>query len=113
LAAVDAGDLATAAALLADDVRFRLGAAEPVIGPEAAAAAFGAMTETVASLSHQILQVWAVKAPEAAVICELTATFERHDGTWLILPCLNVYRLRGGRIADYSVYLDLSPLTKA
>jgi ketosteroid isomerase-like protein len=108
LAAVDAGDLTGAAALLADDVRFRLGGTEPTIGPAAMAAAFGAMTETVVSLSHEILQVWAVGAPEPAIICELGANFERHDGSRLTLPCMNVYRLRGGH---YRVYMDPSLLT--
>lgn len=110
LAAVDAGDLTSAATLLADDVRFRLGGAEPGIGPAAIAAAFGAMTQTVASLSHDILAVWAVDAPEPAIICELTAHFQHHDGSRLALPCINVYRLRGGLIADYRIFMDFTPL---
>jgi hypothetical protein len=74
------------------------------------AAAFGAMTQTVASLSHDILAVWAVDAPEPAIICELTANFQHHDGSRLVLPCITVYRLRGGLIADYRIFMDLTPL---
>lgn len=112
LAAVDTGDMAGATQLLADNVHFRLGSAEPVVGPAAAAAAFGALLETVASLSHQIHQVWAVDAPESAVICELTANLESQGGTRVSLPGVNVYRLRDGRIVDYRVHMDFSPLMK-
>jgi ketosteroid isomerase-like protein len=110
LAAVDSGDLTGAAELLSDEVCFQLGGSEPVVGPMAAAAAFGTLTQTVASMSHQIHQVWVVDAPEPAVICELTAKFEGHDGTELALPGVNVYRLRDGRIVDYRVYMDFSAL---
>jgi hypothetical protein len=37
-------------------------------------------------------------------------TYERHDGTRLTLPCVNVFRLRQGLIADYRVYMDINPL---
>jgi ketosteroid isomerase-like protein len=94
LAAVDTGDMPCALELLPDDVRLRLGSAETVIGPAAAAAAFGALLETVTSLSHQIHHVWAADPPESAVICELTASIESHDGTRMTLPGVNVYRLR-------------------
>ena len=44
------------------------------------------------------------------MICEMQVTYERHDGTRLTLPCLNVFRFREGRIADYRVYMDLNPV---
>ena len=105
LAAVDTGDMPGALELLADDVRLRRGSAETVIGP---AAAFGALLETVTSLSHQIHHAWALDPPESAVICELTASIESHDGTRMTLPGVNVYRLRDGKIIDYRVHMDLS-----
>jgi ketosteroid isomerase-like protein len=108
LATVDTGNMADALELLADDVCCRLGRAEPVFGPAAAAAAFGALVETVTSLSHQIHHVWAVDTPESAVVCELTASIESHDGTRVTLPGVNVYRLRDGKIVDYRVHMDLS-----
>ncbi len=48
-------------------------APRPLLGRRAA---FGALVETVTSLSHQIHHAWVVDAPESAVICELTASVE-------------------------------------
>jgi hypothetical protein len=31
----------------------------------------------------------------------MAVTYRRHDGTRLTLPCLKVFRLRAGRIADW------------
>jgi ketosteroid isomerase-like protein len=105
LAAVDTGDMPGALELLVDDVRCRLGSAETVIGP---AAAFGALVETVTSLSHQIHHAWVVDTPESAVICELAASVESRDGTRVRLPGVNVYRSRDGKIIDYRLHMDLS-----
>jgi ketosteroid isomerase-like protein len=102
LAAVD---MPGALELLVDDVRRRRGSAKTVIGP---AAAFGALVETVTSLSHQIHHVWALDPPESAVICELTASVESRDGTRVRLPGVNVYRSRDGKIIDYRLHMDLS-----
>jgi hypothetical protein len=61
-------------------------------------------------LSHEILSVWMVDEPEPATICELKVTYQRHDGSQITLPCLNVFRLRDGLIADYRIYMDINPV---
>jgi limonene-1,2-epoxide hydrolase len=71
------------------------------------------MAGTVASLSHELLAVWRVEQPEPAVLCEMAVTYRRHDGSRLTLPCLNVFRLRDGRIADYRIYMDVNPVFAA
>jgi ketosteroid isomerase-like protein len=112
-AALDAGDTAHALALMTDDVGFRFGSAEPTVGRAAVAANATAMAATIASLHHELLAVWTVDEPESAVICEMAVTYHRNDGASLTLPCLNVFRLRGGRIADYRVYMDIKPVFAA
>jgi len=109
-AALDAGDNARVLGLLTDDVRFQFGSAEAVSGHEAVAASGAVMAGTVASLSHDLHTVWTVEAPGPAVICEMSVTYRRHDGSDLTLPCVNVFRLRDGRVADYRIYMDLNPV---
>jgi ketosteroid isomerase-like protein len=111
--ALDAGDTSRVLGLMTDDVRFRFGSAEPTVGRAAVAANATAMAGTVASLSHELLAVWTVEKPEAAVLCEMAVTYQRHDGSRVTLPCFNVFRLRGGRIADYRIYMDANPLFTA
>jgi ketosteroid isomerase-like protein len=108
--ALDTGDASRALGLMTQDVVFRFGSAEPTVGHEGIAANATAMAGTVASMSPELLAVWGVEQPEPAVLCEMAVTYQRHDGSRLTLPCLNVFRLRDGRIADYRVYMDVSPV---
>jgi ketosteroid isomerase-like protein len=49
-------------------------------------------------------------ADVAAVIAELRVHYTRLDGTEMTLPCCNVFRLRNGAVADYRVYMDITPV---
>jgi ketosteroid isomerase-like protein len=109
-AALDAGDIEGALGLMTEDVAFRFGSADPVVGHAAIAAQSTTMAGTIASMSHRLLAVWTTGEPDPAVICEMTVTYRRHDGSELTLPCANVFRLRGGRIADYRIYMDVNPV---
>jgi ketosteroid isomerase-like protein len=109
-AALDAGDTTAALQLMTEDVEFRFGSADPTVGRAAIANNAAAMAGVVASLSHELLAVWTVEEPEPAVICEMAVTYHRHDGSRVTLPCLNVFRLRTGRIADYRIYMDINPV---
>ena len=45
-----------------------------------------------------------------AIIAELRVHYTRLDGTELTLPCCNVFRVRDGAVADYRVYMDITPV---
>ena len=109
-AAVDAGDIENALGLMTEDVAFRFGSADPLVGHAAISEQFAAMAATIASMSHGLLAVWTTGEPDPAVICEMTVTYRRHDGSHLTLPCANIFRLRDGRIADYRIYMDVNPV---
>jgi ketosteroid isomerase-like protein len=59
--------------------------------------------DTLSPLHH-------VQAIFAAVIAELRVHYTRLDGTEMTLPCCNVFRLRNGAVADYRVYMDITPV---
>ena len=109
-AALDAGDIESVLGLMTEDVAFRFGSADPVVGHAAMAAQFALMAGAIASLSHRLLAVWTTAEPDPAVICEMTVTYRRHDGSQVMLPCANVFRLQDGRVADYRIYMDVNPV---
>jgi ketosteroid isomerase-like protein len=109
-AALDAGDVDGALQLMTEDVAFRFGSADPVVGRAAFAEGVSALASTIVSLTHRLLAVWTTVAPDPAVICEMAVTYRRHDGSELTLPCANVFRLQEGRIADYRIYMDVNPV---
>ena len=106
-AALDAKDTAAVAAFMTDDVHLRLGNTEPIHGKAAFVQSVEAFLGSIASFQHHILDVW---ADGDALIVQLEVSYTRHDGGELTLPCVNVFRLRDGAVADYRVYMDISPV---
>ena len=115
-AAIDGKDAAAFAAFLAEDVHFRYGSQEPVLGKAAVRAAAEGIFEMFAALSHEIAEAWIA---DAAVFCEGQVTYTLPDGRTVTLPFLNVFRMTGAGgpapdekplIADYRIYIDPTPL---
>jgi ketosteroid isomerase-like protein len=106
-AAFDAKDVATLASLVSDDVRIRLGNAEEAQGKPAFVAAVKAFLASVAAFHHHVVNVW---HDGGALIAQLEVQYTRHDGAEVTLPCCNVFQLSDGSLADYRVYMDISPV---
>jgi ketosteroid isomerase-like protein len=106
-AAFDARDVAALAELMTDDVRLQLGNSDVVNGKADFVDALGAFFASVAGFRHTVTNVWSERD---AIIAELRVHYTRLDGTELTLPCCNVFRLRGGAVADYRVYMDITPV---
>jgi ketosteroid isomerase-like protein len=105
--AFDAKDVVALAELMTDDVRLQIGNAEVVTGKAEFIEALSAFFASVAGFGHTVTHVW---NDLDAVIAELRVQYTRLDGTRLTLPCCNVFRLRDGLVADYRVYMDITPV---
>jgi ketosteroid isomerase-like protein len=90
-----------------DDVRLRLGNAEPVQGKPAFIEAVTAFIGSVASFRHEVLNVW---NEGDALIAEFDVHYTRLDGDEVTLPCCNVFRLRDGLVSEYRSYIDATPV---
>jgi ketosteroid isomerase-like protein len=110
LCAIDAGDIDRISTLLSPDVCLRFGNEEPVHGLADASARIAGLLSTVSTLSHELCETW---VRTDAVICEVEITYERRDGSVITLPCVDVFRLSNGLIADYRAYMDINPLFTA
>jgi hypothetical protein len=69
----------------------------PVLAPDT----FGDVTHEP-TIGHA-----AVAANAAAAV-----TYAQHDGSRVTLPCVNAFRLRDGRVADYRIYVDSNPSSR-
>jgi ketosteroid isomerase-like protein len=103
----DAKDVSALAAFVTDDVRLRLGNAEPVEGKSAFVEAVNAFVASVAGFRHDVIDVW---SDGDTLIAELDVHYTRLDGRQVSVPGCNVFRLRNGSVADYRSYIDVTPV---
>jgi ketosteroid isomerase-like protein len=110
LAAIDAGDQDTADSLIAEDVCFRFGNHPTVSGKREFIAGRGALRDSIRGFRHEI--VWLGEVGVDAVIVELNVIYTLLDGSSVTVPCCDTFRVRDGLIADYRIYIDISPVLK-
>lgn len=108
-AAIDHKNADAFAAFLAEDVRFRYGSQEPVLGKAAVREAAAGIFEMFAAIAHEIDEAW---VSDEAVVCEGHVTYTLPDGRSVTLPFLNVFRMADDLIADYRIYIDPTPLAQ-
>jgi ketosteroid isomerase-like protein len=106
-AAFDDQDIATLAAFLTDDVELRLGNAPLIRGKSGFVDAVNAFHESVAGVHHELLKVY---SDEDVAIVEFDVHYTRRDARTVVLPCCNVFRIRGGLISEYRSYVDATPV---
>ena len=106
-AALDAQDSDAVTACMTDDVRMRLGNADLVEGKANFREATAAFVASITAIRHEITSMWSV---DDVVIAEMDVHYERLDGRKVTLPVCNVFRVRGGLVSDYRVYLDIGPV---
>jgi ketosteroid isomerase-like protein len=108
--AMDRGDLDTTAGFLHPHVVVSLGNLEPIHGLEAFVAQYAQVTSQLAGIRHEIHDVWTAREDDAITVARMTVHYTRTPGDVVSLPCCNVFRVADGLIADYRVFIDMSPL---
>ena len=104
---IDRRDAAGFTAFLAEDASFRFGNAPAVVGRDAIKAAVTGFFAAIAGLSHRVT----LSADLGAhFLCRGDATYTRLDGSQITLPFANVFEMENGRVRDYQIYADLTPL---
>ncbi|GLE50620.1 nuclear transport factor 2 family protein [Mycobacterium montefiorense] len=76
----------------------RFGNDEPLYGLADVSARTAGLLSAVSALSHSLCETW---VHTDTVICEVAITYERRDGSQITLPCIDVFRVSNGLIADY------------
>jgi ketosteroid isomerase-like protein len=107
-AAVDAKDAEAFMSFLSDDAVFRYGSQEPVSGRAAIRGLVEGFFGSMRSMSHRLDDTW---ERDDAVVCQGEVTYVPMGGGDVTLPFVNIFRLDGGLIRDYLIYVDPTPLT--
>ncbi len=106
--AVDAKDADAFASHLTPDAIFRYANAPIVTGPDAIRGAVAQFFDAVQALRHELLAVW---TQDDMVFCKGEVSYVRHDGSQAgPFPFFNLFKMRGEKIAEYLIYVDISPL---
>jgi ketosteroid isomerase-like protein len=109
-AAGDSEDTDALLSFMTDDVQLVFGNADPIVGKAAFADAMRESRATLQSVRHEIHDLWEVAEDEAVVVSVMTVHYTKLNATVVSLPCCNVFRMVGDRVADYRIYMDPSPL---
>ena len=105
--AIDAKDTEGFMGFLAPQARFAFGNSPPATGTEAIRATLQGFFGSLETLEHAVEDAWAVPGH---VVCRGSVRYVRRDGRDVSTPFCNVLGLQGGRVADYRIYIDPSPL---
>ena len=106
-AAIDAKDAAAFVSYLAEGAVFRFGSAPPVHGREAIREAVDAFFGTIAGCRHTIRNSL---RDGTTLVCEGDVTYRRHDDSEITVPFADIFEYEGDLIAEYKIYIDISPL---
>ena len=107
-AAIDTSDVDAFMTWLTDDCSFVYGSNEPVRGAGAVRSMVDGFLKSFESVSHRVEANWET---DGAAITEGTVTYSSVDERSVTLPFCNVFHLADdGRIREYRVYIDPSPL---
>ncbi|MBY3592355.1 nuclear transport factor 2 family protein [Rhizobium bangladeshense] len=105
--AVDRQDAAAFVAFLTDNVSFRFGNMPILVGREAVKEGSDAFYNCIRSLKHEYLQFF---DNGDSWIVEQTVHYVDRWGRDHSLPCVNVLRFTDGKVSDYRIYMNNSPL---
>ncbi len=105
--AVDRMDTEKFVTYIDRDGRFTFGNASAVVGTDSIGKAVSEFFGTIGGVHHEILNVWNASS---SVITELRVTYTRKDGNEVTVPCVNVFGMKGDKITDYKIFIDISPV---
>lgn len=94
-------------AFLDADVFFRFGNMPGIQGRDNVRTAIQGFYDSIAGLYHEIDEIFG----EGGILaCNGTVTYTRLDTSKLSVPFATVFKLKGDRIREYNIYVDISGL---
>jgi ketosteroid isomerase-like protein len=109
-AALDRGDIEAMTAFLAEDVVAQFGNQPPTHGAQAFKDMHAVLGKAISAIRHELHDIWTAAEDEAVRVAAMTVHYTRRDDNVVSVPCCNVFRLRGGLITEYRVYVDITPV---
>src|SRR5215212_4197382 len=109
LAAADT-DIAAFFDFFTDDCEFRMANNQVVRGRDAMQAWVARYLGSVAGMRHVLLEEWA--ADDVAAV-RVEVTYSMANGTEFTLPAVTRTRVRDGKVTEYLIFMDPSPVEAA
>jgi ketosteroid isomerase-like protein len=104
---IDAFDPDKFVAHLTEDVSFRFGNAEPVVGRANVREAVAGFFTTIDGLTHHILSTW--DAGDVSV-AQIDVEYVRKDGKHVTVPNADILVFTGDLVSNWQIYIDLAPV---
>ena len=92
---------------LTEDVTFRFGNGEPVLGRANVRDAVAGFFTTIAGLTHHILNVY--EAGDVSV-AQIDVEYVRHDGKHVTVPNADILVFDGALVSNWQIYIDVAPV---
>jgi len=92
---------------LTDDVVFRFGNAEPVVGRAAVKEAVAGFFTMIDGLTHHVLNVWDVGN---TTVAQIDVEYRRKDGKSVTVPNADILTFDGDLVREWQIYIDLAPV---
>ena len=108
-AAIDSGDIAGATNHFRNDVTVHFANLAPLVGADAFVGLYQRFTDSLRAVRHEIHDIWSAAETPNVLIARMTAHYTKCDESTVSLPCCNIFGMASDRIADYRVYMDISP----
>jgi hypothetical protein len=107
-AAIDSLVASNFTAHLTDDVEFRFGNADPIIGHEGVEAGINGFWGTIDGMKHHVKNVWDVDADTTVALIDVEYT--RKDGTHVFTPNVDILKWEGDKVANWQIVIDIAPI---
>ncbi len=104
---IDSFDPDRFVAHLTEDVVFRFGNAEPLVGRTAVRDAVAQFFSSIAGLRHDILALY---EDGDVVVAKADVNYTRHDGQVVVTPNADILTYEGDLVRDWQIYIDLAPV---
>jgi len=95
-------------AFFTDNALYQFSNFPVVYGPEGIREASLDFLKKVEGLHHHIKDMW--ETEDGTIICEMDISYIRYDGKVFTLPCNDFIRLRGDKIQELYIYMDIRPV---
>ena len=92
---------------LTDDVVFRFGNADPLVGKAAVREGVLGFWTTIAGLRHDLLAVY---EDGDVVVGRIEVTYNRLDGKQVTVQNCDILTYEGDLVRDWQIYIDLAPV---
>jgi ketosteroid isomerase-like protein len=92
---------------LTEDVTFRFGNAEPVVGRANVREAVAGFFTTIDGLTHHLLSTWDVGDVS---IAQIDVEYVRKDGKHVTVPNADILVFTGDLVSNWQIYIDLAPV---